>query len=406
MNTQLSIQQTRVTRLELCDIFVMCFLFLASLNFVTRYYYWIYIAFAIFVFTSGRKIFINMSTGFLFLLGVSMLIFDYQNIDTIIGMFKPFVFMISYMMGTGLELTQGDFKRGQNRIKQIIFLTSLGLFLHFLLNAFTNLGALDRNTIDIWTGSILSATSQSSLACLCVAIVAAALFSDVSFKYKFLAIAVLILIVIYNMVLAGRTLPLMLLLVLVFASLHSCFYHRSRYIRAILIFVAIIFFTVVLYDIDFLNMRTAFENSNFYYRFLGAHAENITDDPRLFYKYVYIKNFLNYPWGGEHIHSAVGFYAHDLYLDCFDQCGIFGFIAIIGYVFSSFLRFWRCFKSQKLFPFWLKQLVCCVYLVINLQFWVEPIIKGMPWIFIVYCLIDGAVASYLRATQKEASLEP
>ena len=53
------------------------------------------------------------------------------------------------------------------------------------------------------------------------------------------------------------------------------------------------------------------------------------------------------------------------------------------------------FVLDKTLEFELRQLVFCTYLASNLEFWVEPILKGMPWFLAMYCMIDGAVARCL-----------
>ena len=46
-----------------------------------------------------------------------------------------------------------------------------------------------------------------------------------------------------------------------------------------------------------------------------------------------------------------------------------------------------------------RQLMACVYLAINIIFWLEPIMSGLHDLLANYCFIDGTVAQMLHRTQ-------
>ena len=50
---------------------------------------------------------------------------------------------------------------------------------------------------------------------------------------------------------------------------------------------------------------------------------------------------------------------------------------------------------RKPFYIILMIVIVCVYLVCNIQFWLEPIIRGVPWLLATYCFIDGTVTNLL-----------
>ena len=63
----------------------------------------------------------------------------------------------------------------------------------------------------------------------------------------------------------------------------------------------------------------------------------------------------------------------------------------------------KCLVDKNI-DFGVRQLVLCVYFVINIQFWLEPIIRGMPWLLASYCFMDGTVNTLLRNSQTEEGL--
>ena len=388
------------TRQEYYYFIIIFWLFLASLNFATRYYYWNYIAFAFFLIAPTCRIRVNVSSIFLLVLALSMLIFDQNSCNGITDMIKPFVFLVSYTVGMGLFTDHNHVEARIKETERIIYVCAFGALTHYFLNLLLNINSLERDTIDIWTGSVMSATGQASLASMCVGIVAALLFSDHTRKTKIAAVVLSLVIILYNMILAGRTLIFMLLIVFVIAL----FYQRhdkkvkiGKELLVLFIFGALLLF---IYNLDLFSIKTSFEQSNFYTRFFGKDGFGLFDDPRLDYKRVYLNHIFDYPFGGTYIRRAYGFYAHDLYLDTCDQYSIFAGLAIVAYIVSSIIRLVKCLSVPTI-PFRTKQLMLCVYAVMNMQFLVEPIIQGMPTYFVSYCLVDGVITRYLAEQNAE-----
>ena len=65
---------------------------------------------------------------------------------------------------------------------------------------------LERNMLDFWTKSVLSATGQAALACMIVAVATALLFMSMRKLVKIPMVAILGSVLYYNLMLAGRTL--------------------------------------------------------------------------------------------------------------------------------------------------------------------------------------------------------
>ena len=92
----------------------------------------------------------------------------------------------------------------------------------------------------------------------------------------------------------------------------------------------------MLYNLDLFGVKTAYESSNFYYRFTNEQA--IEEDARMTHKLAYLNYLLDYPWGGGNIRELYGHSAHDLYLDTYDESSIIAFITIIIYIILSLGR--------------------------------------------------------------------
>lgn len=385
------------------DVFLLFMLFLTALNFVTRYFFWIYIALAVFLVTPDRKLRGNFSTLILAMLTLSILIFDVNSVSSPTNFLKPFIYLISYTIGFGLTSNCDDHSICEKEIKRVIVVSAGGLFLHYVLNMIINFGSLSRDTIDIWTNSVLSATGQASLASMCVGVVAAILFTKTKVRYKILAIVLTVIILLYNLVLAGRTLLVLLLILIAAAFLYKSIYYKKNIIKGLLIGALIVVLLVTLYNFNIFSIKDTVETSNFYWRFFENGEGDLGRDSRMDYKSLFIKTMLEHPFGGGHLREFYGNFAHDLYLDSYDEYGIFALLFIVAYMISSIIRLFR-FLRHPAPAFSTKQLVFCVYLVLNIQFWLEPIMLGMPWLFAAYCLIDGALANFLINTPKSEAL--
>jgi flagellar biosynthesis protein FliQ len=95
-----------------------------------------------------------------------------------------------------------------------------------------------------------------------------------------------------------------------------------------------------------------------------------------------------------HFRNETG-YAHDILFDTYDEAGILALVAIVGYLAVSFTHMVRTVMDKSL-SFVFRNMVLCMYVIVYLEFMVEPILQGMPWIFAVFCLIDGYVGRILR----------
>lgn len=391
--------------------FILCFVFLSSLNFVDRFYYFIYIAFFFLLLIPKGTLRFDSSFFALLLFSMTLLLFDPTYQTKITSMIKPFTYPLCYMVGISLfsagAKKSNNLLRDEKRTAWIIYVTASGVLLHFILNRIINHGIDSRNVIDFWTRQDMSATGQATMACLMIAVAVAFLFSKVKRTKKVIAILSLLIILEYNIILAGRTIFMLFLIEFGVALLYLIYENRKKRIRGksikIFLIIAIcIGVFLLLYNNNFLELKETFESSNFYERFYGGrHSQDIEDDSRMEHKMYYIEHFWESMFGGEKLRAVYGHHAHDLYLDTYDEAGIFALIFIVFYIVKSFGRAIRCARNKNL-TFEIRLLILCVYVVVNVQFWLEPIIRGVPWLLATYALIDGAVARLL-VKERESS---
>ena len=384
---------------------IMLFLFLGAMNYLSRYYYWFFIAFLLFCFFVSR---IRLGSSLFALLGLSLSILLFGELygSLLTSVLRPFVYPVCYLLGQGFLgkfNNDAEKKRNESAFPIVAIILAVGLFIHLVLNLSINIGSEERNTPDFWTGEIMSATGQATLACLPIAVICAIFFSEHKVWQKILAMCALTVILYYNLILAGRTMILLMFLCSLLALIYAFLGNRankSLFKARLAIGVAVVILTViVLYTNNFLNIQQTIVRSNLYQRFFGRWGMDVDDDGRADYKLVYIQNMWGYFWGGGNIHKIAGGYAHDIFLDTYDEAGIFALLSMLVYIALSLKNFWRCITNKSL-DFKVRQFVLCIYVLCYLQFMVEPILQAMQWLFAIFCFLDGMLRSYLDDNKK------
>ena len=389
------------------SIVVLALLFLGALNFLGRHSIWFLLAFIFMLMVQRVKVKLNAAVVFLFLFSVFYMLFSDSVSIGVVGLVTLFIYMMCYITGYNLVDNIDTIEIRERKFNIILLVLMAGNFMHFLLNLLINYNQItSRNTLDFWTRQVMSATGQSVLACLAIAIGCAFVLSDCNTKYKVIACVILGLVIYYNLILAGRTIFVMLIILLTVAYGNYLINgtvkkNKIRKFIGLILFVLLLYFA---YEQNIMGLKTIVEHSNFYNRFWNPYAsEHIMDDSRMSVKAEYVKRFLEHPWGGNFLKDEIGKYAHDLLLDIYDDAGIFAFIAMTGYVLSTMMNLFRVMRS-KYTSFLTKQLVLCVYVAIYIEFFLEPIIAGMPWILTEFCLIDGVVFHMLRKAKRNGGV--
>lgn len=101
---------------------------------------------------------------------------------------------------------------------------------------------------------------------------------------------------------------------------------------------------------------------------------------------------LAYPYGGSKI--LQGNYAHNLWIDTINTVGIIPFYLITLYSILTMLNLIKLIKNNNIKDD-IKHLLFSIYLGLSINFMLEPILEGVPYLFATMCIINGLTDRYL-----------
>lgn len=400
-----------LTNVGYCFFYIL--LALTSMNFQLKFFYFVFAATVVCViFFANLKI----DMPFFSYLLLSVIISAYNVEDGIVSMIKFLAYAMAYYIGYSAVVSLLKTKCEQNhvldlaqkRMYRILATLSLGSFAHYIMNYFLYIrsgGGTERNTFDIWSESVLSATGQAALACLMLGFAVAMILTPLKKSSVWIGVVFIVGILMYNLVLSGRTL-LVILFAVAAVGLAYVFYYSERRGQRLKLFGVLLFLTIaflVIWVNNIGGIKDIIENSNFYSRFFGEYADDIRNVDRGERKLNFLNDMLYYPFGGTYMRDKYG-YAHDLLLDGYDEYGVFAFIALIAILISG-LRNLYIFIKNKNNSLSVRTAFFCVYISLLLEFCVEPILAGMQWLFVCYCIINGLLSGYNSLTYKNKKVE-
>lgn len=380
-------KKDRKTNFKFAQIVILILLFFGTMNVRNLYFYFLFGAAVIGILMNGRFLRVNGMVAVLLLLSLCYLLFYPNASSSMTTALKQFLFPMCYLMGLNFIRKEDSGLRSDRAEQQMtaaIVVCAMGAFGHYLLNMSINFGSLLRNNVDIWTGGIVSATGQAGLAIFALGVFSAWMFDGK--KRKPIAALGLILILAYNLVLAGRTLILLTIIVLSVAFFYAVKTTQAK--RKGRLFLALSFallVIMVIYMQNWFGIRDWVLGSNLSSRFdmMDMGQDTRTDNKRMYFAYM-----LDYPFGGDALHNEVGGYAHELYLDVYSDAGFLAYLLVVLFAADSFLTAFRIVRKGKTSNDF-KLLVLCVFVAIFIEFFLEPIIQGMPWMFCTFCFFSG-----------------
>ena len=159
---------------------LLLFICAASMNVINRYYYFIFLAVAIFCLKPNRRLYIDpVPVVSLLALAISWFAFSPESTTSIFAPIKSFAYLLCYVMGASLLTDDREYEKGKTPYKlfyMVILSIGAGMMIHYMLNWLTNLNSTERNTMDFWTKSIIVATGQAALACVPLGLAIACIF--------------------------------------------------------------------------------------------------------------------------------------------------------------------------------------------------------------------------------------
>lgn len=217
--SKIAVISEKIRQVSKMKIFWALLLFLASMNFMAKYFYFVFAAFIVCMLASKLKCIINIPIIFLSVLSVCFIVQEMRNGSSFSVILKYLAYPMSYIIGYYFTNTKSNslLDNKETNFRLMLYSMTLGNFVHILLNFTSNLGSLNRNTIDFWSKSYLSATGQAGLFCLIIGVCVAILLSDCTTRTKVVIIAGLVTVMLYNLILSCRSVFLMLAIALLVA---------------------------------------------------------------------------------------------------------------------------------------------------------------------------------------------
>jgi hypothetical protein len=370
------------------------------MNFYAKFFYFAFASLLI-VLLFQKKLILNRTSLIYFLLCAVMSI--YNRSEGLLSMIRCFANVSLYLVGYNMlsvnvakkaKLFTYDKETVQKKGFALLLTIALGSFAHYALNFLYNFNnVLSRNTNDIWTHEAMAATGQATLACIMLGLSVAMIYLPQKQMYRYFGILAITAILGYNLILAGRT----IIVITVFLFAMGLFYVRRtlntstekfKFVSGIVVFLLVAF---LLIGLNVGGIQDYILKSNLFERFGNSLSSFTGDATRADNKVLFASSMLKYPFGGLHMRQQYG-YAHDLLLDGYDEYGVLGFLPLVAILVFGIVELIKLLKNVN-YDHKFKLSVLCVYVAVLLEFCVEPILAGMPWLFACFCLVNGSLAA-------------
>lgn len=283
-------------------------------------------------------------------------------------------------------------------VSSILIIFGLSFAAHGLLNYFYSLQLGVGNSglcYDVWSKSHSASTAQGVLFTPFVSVIWIVLLQHRSPILKAASFVTLLFAVRYNFMLGGRSFLLLLALAaFVYLVLKITLSADSvgDAIKNLLVVFFLLILILYLYQKDVFNLKSTFENSYMAHRF---KYQGVAEDDRATRWVYYASHFSQGIFGGNKISISSGYgYAHNLWLDVFDQAGFIPFLLLLVLSCSSVAQGIRTAFSANSYE---GLYAASFYVTYFAQFFIEPILQGSPFFFISFVFITGLFNSLSQA---------
>lgn len=374
------------------DNLILLVLLLAAMNIFLNGIYLILVAFVLVMFRD-RKLMLDKSALLLVAFAAVYILFFAINNGVSTTLFRVLVLPIAYIMGFS-QAKQRD--RGQ--VNWLIIAISCAMAAHSLINLAYGISIRGIDSFqfgisyDFWSKRVSSATGQAACYFFLAGLLPYVLFAYRQQRSRMVLFAVYILALLHDLLLGGRTFLVLSLISCAYGIVLSFIFSKNRgaFLRVVLILVAIALAVHIVFTNNLFGIQKVISSSNFYHRFVTM-AIKITDTGRRQRRLIYLENMLQYPFGGNHIRVDLGVgYAHDLWLDVYDDAGILAMALLCCYTVGMIARLLHYFRRNK--DYNTRLLVGGVMLTVLVSFLTEPILAACPINLAMFCLIDGMLA--------------
>lgn len=315
---------------------------------------------------------------------------------------KPFVF--AFLWGAIYVYSKN---KSIKSIFTLVMVLGLGMTIHglanFAYNTLTGTKMITGLSNDVFTKQYSSATGQAINFTLFIALIFWTVFAQKNFKLKIAGLAVFVCSLLYDIQLGGRSF-LVLAMLSVFIGIISYIVllindsnikDKTRLIYILISLIILAVLAVYFYQNNYFGLKTWYESSYLFKRVEYYDADQLRQDERVNRKIKYMQYFFDHLLGGNQISKTEGVgYAHELWLDIYDDAGIFAFSFMLGYTIVSVKTLMRVVRIKCLELQYKVGLIEYEFVMLA-QFWVEPIYEGAPLLLASYIMIDAALSRYL-----------
>lgn len=280
----------------------------------------------------------------------------------------------------------------------VLILFGLSFAAHGLLNYFYSLKLGVGNSglcYDFWSKSYSASTAQGVLFTPFVSVIWIVLLQHRSPFLKAASFITLLFAVRYNFMLGGRSFLLLLsLAAFTYLLIKISFSAESTgdAIKNVLLVSFLFILVFYLYQKNVFNLKSTFENSYMAHRF---KYQGVAEDDRATRWVYYASHFNQGIFGGNRISISSGYgYAHNLWLDVFDQAGFIPFLLLLVLSCSSVAQGIRTAFSANRYE---GLYAASFYVTYFVQFFIEPVLQGSPYFFISFVFITGLFNSQSQA---------
>jgi hypothetical protein len=293
-------------------------------------------------------------------------------------------------------------------VTKTILAVATGMFFHGFLNMILYFKAFGtsssiRSVPDVWTGVQMAATLQGTYFTLVVSLL---FFSYIQWEEKNKVFAIFLIMgavfsISSSLILGNRTLILIMILVFVLNLLLYTFILKTSQIKVFKMWLLIGVSLLVLggaYSMDLLGIKDFVLGSNFYSR---VGTSGIGEDPRFVVQSSVISQMFDYPFGGYNINLGLNSYAHNLWLDVLVATGLIPFLLLIVYTLKVIMNLFMVIKNRHV-DRQCKFMMFSITFGFLINFMVEPILDGIPYMFMLFCLLNGMIKKYLDVLRESS----
>lgn len=292
-----------------------------------------------------------------------------------------------FMLGNLLVRKDYSYKKTYTFLFSIIAGSSLYGALS-LYNATYRLGipAEFRTAVDIWNGAQIAATGLNSYVSLGLCLLPIIFLSskkEKNIKWRFISLLAFIASAFATIQLANRTGILIVVASVILVAVLSK--KTKSFMRNSVVSILLIGLGAVIYITDTFGVKSWWENSLVYSRFLES---SLGDDPRFEAWSLAITGLFDHPMGGRLTDVGI-YYAHNTWLDIGVDGGVISLVLFGVFTLTSIVILYQFLKIKH--PPTLKVLIISIHAGFFITFLFEPVMQGLMDYFTFYCFLVGVL---------------